>query len=87
MVLRSFAVLCRAVPCVEVVLQAAYEATLTIASCLAAKKGTRIKVWKKYESHDIFIRVHTCSGSDESAQVIQVETCETCGKRWIFDIP
>jgi hypothetical protein len=40
---------CRASHCVEVVLQAAYEATLTIASCLAAKKGTRIKVWKKYE--------------------------------------
>lgn len=29
----------------RVVLQAAYEATLTIASCLAAKKGTRIKVF------------------------------------------
>ena len=26
------------------VLQAAYEATLTIASCLAAKKGARVKV-------------------------------------------
>lgn len=28
----------------QVVLQAAYEATLTIASCLAAKKGARVKV-------------------------------------------
>ena len=27
----------------KVVLQAAYEATLTVASCLAAKKGTRVK--------------------------------------------
>lgn len=52
--ISSGAIICRAMPCrashcVEVVLQAAYEATLTIASCLAAKKGTRIKVWKKYE--------------------------------------
>ncbi|CAK9034946.1 unnamed protein product [Durusdinium trenchii] len=29
----------------KVVLQSAYEATLTVASCLAAKKGTRIKVF------------------------------------------
>lgn len=37
-------VICHFPSFAQVVLQAAYEATLTIASCLAAKKGARVKV-------------------------------------------